>query len=713
MKDRKKHQGGKVMIKKSVLSILIIIFSLSTLWSTIGLGQTLSQSKLEASPLSLQFNVNEEVVRDETGLIHRNVLYVPLQFILEAMGKEMVWDDRNHTIYISNAQEISTNTRNTREASLPALQQNNGEMIQVEQIPIRFNVHGVEVHGSRQVGYYEIGNVSVPLALYYKDTVYAPVQFIAEALEQEVSWNKKENLITMTSIQPATDKDKKQNLQVYVDFYQYENLRQINLDAQQSYGDHSLLILNQVMEGLMRLDEDGKPIPGMAKEVKLSDDGLVYTFTLREANWSDGSKVQAEDFKYGWLRAIRLSSPYSFLLDTIVGVKNYRYEQAALGSVAIKATGERTLQVTLKHPDPGFLSLVTNPVFFPAKKSFVEKKGGNYGYNESNLLYNGPFVLQFVSSNSIYLQKNESYWNRDNIHLEQLSLAYKDSDQDDEKANHLTYDMVIPHPTDWNEKLADGKQLLSVQGANIYYAFLNNESTLFSNKNLRQAVAHLIDQKQVAQLPHMVPANGLISKGISGLRGLYHMENEVSLLNYDLEKAKRLVAEGKKELGVSVLPVVQFVVSASIGEQPQIDAMVRLLEEGGFDVELIFVDPLEWFETYEEGNYDLGVMGWNFDYDNPLNLLETFKSSNAQNYLHYNNATYDSTIERAKREQDLEKRFELIQSAEEQLIEDAVIVPLYSFKLDYLKRDYVKGVNYHTYGSPLDFSQVYILGRQD
>lgn len=524
--------------------------------------------------------------------------------------------------------------------------------------------------------------------------------------------------------QTGAEKDRGQNLNVYIDWPLSYNLREMNLDPQHMVGKDYYLIVSQVMEGLMRLDEEDNPTPGMAEQIMISDDGREYTFKLREANWSDGSAVTADNFKYAWLRAIELDSPLSFLLDNIVGVKEYRNKMATYedtdakapdaGGVAIRVLDRRTLKVTLQYPDPGFLSLVTVPVFYPAKQSFVDEKGSNYGFNESNLLYNGPFILHFVNGRSLYFKKNEKYWNKENVHLEQLSFAYKDPYQDGDKKFQHTYDMVIPHPTDQNENLENGKELLTVQEDSIYFALLNNKSTLFSNKKLRQAVAHLLDQAQIAaKVPSMVPADGLISKGISGSIGKYYLEYGVSLLDYDVAKAKRLVAEAKKELGISELPVVQFVVDESNREYAHINEMVRLLEEGGLHVQLIFVEPFEWVKIYAEGNYDLGVMGWNFDYDNPLNLLEAFESSNAQNFLHYNNATYDTKLNKAKREQDLEKRFELIQSAERQLIEDAIIVPLYSFEYNYLKHLYVKGVNDHTYGSPLDFSQVYITGRQD
>jgi oligopeptide transport system substrate-binding protein len=713
-----------MMIKRSALSVFIIVFFLTTVWNSASMGQSLSPSKLEATPLALQFNVNGEIVSGESGfyhngkeyvplgLIHSDTLYVPIAFTLEAMDKKMDWDPKNHMLYIRNGNQDKSTELSEGDQQSITLQHDHGEVVDVQQIPVRFNVHGATVRGSQQSNEYETGDKLVPLALEYKDTMYAPASFIAAVLEKELFWKKGAELITITDIQSGKSIDKRQNVNLFLDFYMYNNLRDMNLDAQQVSGKDVQLILNHVMEGLMRLDQDGKAVPGMAEEVQISEDGRVYTFKLRESKWSDGSEVGAEDFRYGWLRAIELGSPFSFLLDNIEGIKAYRNEGKGVQNVGIRAVNDRTLKVTLNHPDPGFLTLLVNPAFFPAKKSFVDEKGERYGYTESNLLYNGPFVLQFVNSHSLYFKKNETYWNKDNVHLNQLTFVYKNPYQDGENANHHRYDMVVPSSLEKTENLKDGQELLTVQEDNMYYALLNHQSTLFSNKKLRQAVAHLLNQKNIAQAPHTVPAEGLIPKGISGLTAPYHLEYGIPLQSTDVVKAKRLIAQAKKELGVPELPIIQFVMGEAMKDQAHVNEIIALLEKGGFDVELVLVDSYEWFSKIEEGNYDLGLMGWDFDYDNPLNLLEIFESSNAQNYVQYSNSDYDRKLHSAKREQNLEKRFELIQSTERQLIEDVVVIPLFSFEYDYVKQDYIKGVHYHTYGSPLDFSQAYIMGKQ-
>jgi ABC-type oligopeptide transport system substrate-binding subunit len=711
------------MIKKSVLSFFIIVFLLTTVLNSVSMGQSLSPSKLEATSLTLKFNVNGEIISGQsrfyyngqeyvpTGLIHNDTLYVPVSFTLEAMDKQMEWDSRNHTIYISNKNQDQS-VELSKDEQQPKPELSDGEVLDVQQIPVHFNVHGVKNRSSQSSNKYETEDKRVPLALEYKGTIYAPAPFIANVLEKDLFWEKEAGSVTFTDIRPGKSKDKRQNVNLLLNFYMHYNLRQMNLDAQQVAGKDVQLILNHVMEGLMRLDQDGKAIPGVAESVQVSEDGRVYTFKLREAQWSDGSEVKAEDFRYGWLRAVQLGSPLSFLLDNIKGIKMYRNDGTGVQNVGIQAVGDRTLKVTLNHPDPGFLTLLVNPAFFPVKKTFAESKGERYGYTETNLLYNGPFVLQFVSSSSLYFKKNKKYWNEESVHLEQLSFVYKNPDQDSENLNHHRYDIVVPSGLEEIASLEDGQELLTVQEDNMYFALLNHESTLFSNKKLRQAVAHLLNQKDIAQEPHKVPAEGLISKGLSGLNGSYHLEYGVSLQDNDVAKAKQLIAEARKELGVPQLPVIQFVIGEATKDQAHVTKIIALLEEGGFDIELVLVDSYESFQKYEEGNYDLGLMGWDFDYDNPLNLLEIFESSNAQNYAQYNNSDYDRNLDSAKREQNLETRFELIQSTERKLIEDVVVVPLFSLEYDYVKQDYIKGVNYHTYGSPLDFSQAYIMGRQ-
>lgn len=154
-----------------------------------------------------------------------------------------------------------------------------------------------------------------------------------------------------------------------------ENQEPPDLDSAKSTDSVSFTILNNVNEGLMRLDENNEPVPGMAEgEPEVSEDGLTYTFKLRDANWSDGTPVTAHDFEYAWKRALdpETASQYAFILYYIKNAEAYNAGEAEADDVGVKALDDKTLEVELERPVPYFLSLTAFATYLPQKQEFVE-----------------------------------------------------------------------------------------------------------------------------------------------------------------------------------------------------------------------------------------------------------------------------------------------------------------------------------------------------
>ena len=189
----------------------------------------------------------------------------------------------------------------------------------------------------------------------------------------------------------------------------------------------SFAILTNVMEGLYRLDENEQPQPAIAEGVEVSDDGLDYTFTLRDGvTWSDGEPLTAEKFRYAFLRAVdpETAGQYAFIVsDFIRGAAEFNAGEGSAEDLAVEAVDDRTLRVTLANPAPFFLGLTSFITYMPLRHDFVEAQGEEFAQRADALLYNGPFTMtDFNPAEGATLKKNDRYWDNANVAVEGVDL---------------------------------------------------------------------------------------------------------------------------------------------------------------------------------------------------------------------------------------------------------------------------------------------------
>ncbi|MGI8909934.1 MAG: peptide ABC transporter substrate-binding protein, partial [Rubrobacteraceae bacterium] len=190
-----------------------------------------------------------------------------------------------------------------------------------------------------------------------------------------------------------------------------------DLDSATTTDSASGDVLLNIMEGLYRLDADTQPQPAQAESVEISEDGLDHTFTLRDGiKWSDGSPVTAQDFRYGWLRALNpdTGSQYAYIITTFVeGAADFNSGDGSEDDVAIEAPDDKTLKVRLTAPAPFWVGLTSFQTYMPQKQSFVEEQGDDYASNVQALLFNGPYTLTtFKPTSEVTFEKNPDYWNK-------------------------------------------------------------------------------------------------------------------------------------------------------------------------------------------------------------------------------------------------------------------------------------------------------------
>lgn len=490
-------------------------------------------------------------------------------------------------------------------------------------------------------------------------------------------------------------------------------------------------VLNNVNEGLYRLNEENIAEPAMAaEEATESEDGLTYTFKLRDAKWSDGTPVTADDFVFAWQRAIdpATGSPYGpFMMSGTVknatAISEGKMDKKELGIVA---KDEKTLEVTLERPVPYFLSLMSFGTFYPQKEEFVTEKGDAYATNSENLLYNGPFTLTEWdgTGGSWKYVKNDHYWDADNVKLTEINVNVV---QDSATAVNLYQDGKLDRAGvsgDLAMQYQDDPEAVTQAETSVFYFKFNQmkdgKETPLANVNIRKAIAMAFQKEDLADV---VLANGSIPANFLVPKDFAYDENKKDFrelsgdhLEYNVEEAKEFWKKGLDELGVDSLELEilggDTELSKKMDEyfQSQLETNLE-----GLKIKLKEVPFAVRLELDEAQNYDIQVSGWGPDFQDPISFLDLFVTDGTNNLMSFSNKEYDQLIADSKGDLALkpEERYEAFAKAEKILLDDeAAIAPIYQRGLIFLEKPYFKGLVSHPFGADYSYKWAYISGKE-
>lgn len=471
-------------------------------------------------------------------------------------------------------------------------------------------------------------------------------------------------------------------------------------------------LIANTMEGLYRLDKDGNAVPALAEgEPEVNEDETVYTFKLRDAEWSNGEPVTANDFVYAWQRAVdpATGSQYAYIMNTVKNAEAINTGDTPKEELGVKAIDEKTLEVTLERPDPSFLSLTSFGTFTPINEAFATEKGEDFATGPENLLYNGPFTwTKWDREQGYVLTKNESYWDAENVALDAVDVKVV-------KETSTVVNLYEAGDVDYaglaSEQVAafqeDEDYNTGLRSAIGYFKF-NHEDELFSDVNARKAIARAVDPSGIIdQLLNngSVATTSFIPKdfikyedGTDYTEGVEYFKTDaaeaaslwekvtggkattIELLSFDSEVSKQ-ISEYMKGQIESNLPNV----TVEIAQQP-------------------FNNKLE---REAKGDYQMSFALWGPDYQDPLTNLGIFTSDNGQNDINYSSAEYDKLIEKASAETNIDARYDLFKEAEALLIEqDQAIMPIYQAGVAYLIRPNIENFNRQLFGADYQYKYV-------
>lgn len=475
-------------------------------------------------------------------------------------------------------------------------------------------------------------------------------------------------------------------------------------------------ILNNVMEGLYRLDADNNPQPAMAESVDISDDELTYTFHLRDGiKWSNGEEVTAHDFVFSWLRALHpdTAGSYSFIIsDYIKGAEAYANGEATEEEVGIKALNDKTLIVELNDPTPFFLGLTAFATYFPLNEDFINEVGDQFALDHESILYNGPFVLtEYDQAVGVKMEKNEHYWDIENVEVDEISMrVIKEKSTELNLYESGELDSITLSSNDVDE-FRDSEEYGTVTEFTSWYLQFNLGKEPFDNFNIRKAFQLAYDPKLLATNVlnnGSEPAYSLLPPGMHGVDGQPFRDLAGEVIEPDFEKAKEYLEKGLEEIGGELPPIELLTADDTVAKDTATFVQSQLKENLGVDVSIVTKPYSGRLDSMREDDYQFVISKWGADYNDAMTYLALWVGEPAIPFRgNYHNPEYMNLVYKAQEEKDEHKRIEMLMEAERILLEeDAVLGPLYYEGSAYLQKSYIKNLVLHPYGARLDLKYV-------
>ncbi|EHE91496.1 hypothetical protein LDBUL1519_00077 [Lactobacillus delbrueckii subsp. bulgaricus CNCM I-1519] len=479
--------------------------------------------------------------------------------------------------------------------------------------------------------------------------------------------------------------------------------------------------LSNTMEGLYRLGKNSKLEKALATSEKVSKDGKTYTYTLRKSKWSDGSELTAKDFVYSWRRTVdpKTASQYSYLFSGIKNADAIVAGKKKPETLGIKAVGKYKLVITLERRIAYFDKLMGFVVFFPQSEKAVTKYGSKYGTASKYMLYNGPFKQTgWTGSNlSWKMVKNPYYWDKKNVKLDTITWSVQ-------KTPSTSYNLYQSNKLDYTgldasqtKQLKNQKGYVTLnQGATFYLQFNIAKNKYLANTNIRKALSLAVDRKGLTSSlgGNSVPANTLTPTQLTDVNGEdYTKRISKSAESFypastNKKEAVKYLNRGLKELGVSKFSF--KILSDDTDSGKKTTEFLQSTFESTFGNKVsVSVQNLP-FKTRlsrsTSGNFDVVVSGWSADFADPISFLDLFTSTNPENNGKWKNTSYDKLIADSKTTASTSKRWDDLTKAEDILLNNVGVAPLYYSTSAALIRPTVKDV-YQNRGT-WNFKDTYI-----
>ena len=507
----------------------------------------------------------------------------------------------------------------------------------------------------------------------------------------------------------------------------------MSLDTNLATDGDSFEVIADCIDGLMQMDADGAAVPAIAESYDLSDDGLTYTFHLRDAKWTNGDAVTANDFVFAWRRIAKEAGEYAYMLDEIGNIKGaaeiISKQTDDLTTLGVSAPDDKTFVVELNVPVSFFPSLMYFPTFYPINEAFYTSlEEGTYGTSPETFLSNGAFVLESYTPGTANLsvKKNPDYWDADRVKLAGIKyqvVGSSDSALTAYRTGALDVVMISGNQVSAANADAELSKSLKVTGAGYmwYLSFSQTEKNaqngMLANTNLRLAITNAIDRDNLVDnyvmdgslatftaVPPQFAASSTTGEDFSADQARF-----ADYVGYDPDKAAEYFEKAKSELGVETF---EFTMIYGNNEGDEVAKVAQAIKEDeedalpGLTINLQPMTKAERLDKMQNDNYDVALTRWGPDYADPMTYLGMWVTNNSNNYGFWSNEKYDQLIADCTTGAyitDYDARWNAMYEAESLVMQEAVIAPLYTKANANLIVSGVEGIQFH----PVALNRVY------
>jgi oligopeptide transport system substrate-binding protein len=462
-------------------------------------------------------------------------------------------------------------------------------------------------------------------------------------------------------------------------------------------------IIKVAYRGLFSFAEDGQLKNEVCTDYKVSDDGLIYTFKLREdAKWSDGVPVTANDFVYGFRRELvpELKAAYADMMSAIVNFDDCFAGTKPLEEFGVKAVDDYTFEVTLSYPQPYFPLMTTFSPFFPLREDKVPMDSTNWSReNVADIVTNGPLKFSdYVPNEKIVLVPNPESYEFDKVKLSRIEFYFIPDPQTQVAAFKTgEIDMAFVPPQDVSMTYANKEEIKKVPYlANNIYLF-SSRVPVFEDIRVREAINIAINRAQIAEILGGAnhPLYALIPPGVTNpATGKDFREEGGDLIVEDVAKAQQLLADAGYPGGKG-FPEISWLYNNLPMHNDISQAVQAMLKDNlGITLKLQSLDSATFSSERRAGNFEITRLGTSADYVDPTTWLNLYISSTGyiQRVSGYSTPKYDELMEESNKLLDPGPRFEKLHEAEKELVNQFWWIPISTYNKEMLQKDYVKGV---------------------
>ena len=488
----------------------------------------------------------------------------------------------------------------------------------------------------------------------------------------------------------------------------------------------SIMILNDTLEGLVRLNPQGEAVigSGLAESMTVSEDGTVYTFTLRDAKWDDGAAITANDVLFSWQRVVdpATAAQYAYQLYPIKNAKAINAGEMGMEEFGVAVLDEKTLEVTLERPTPYFLSLLGFITYYPVQEAKVVEFGDKFATAPEYMVSSGPFKVEtWLPEQKLNMAKNDQYWDAEAVKLERIEgdmLVDLNTPINLYETGELDTILV---PSEYLDKYRDSNEFLTMPMATTWYMQYNCDDVFFSNVKIRKAFSMALNRSAFVNnvlANGSVVAGAFVPNGIPGKDGGdFTAQTGITLKDVGTEgeagitEANAILDEGLAEIGKTreeLAAHVSYLTGESDVAKKFGQAFQQMWKQTlGIEVPVESVSFAIRLDKYNAKEYTISLAGWGADYNDPMTFLDTMITGSGNNNAFWSNAEYDALIEKATTTQGDERMDAMIEAAKI-LDTEMPIAPIYYRARNVVEKPYVHDLVRFPVGVDNEFKWAYI-----